>query len=195
MVPAGMSCLLLLLSLFLTSCHGDPCTPSPCGENTRCYAGAGQIISCECLIGYQVPLGGDPFDGCVEHVVHGGAGHVGHHPVLATTTTEDTLAPLSTEGSIPASNNRLQTGHRPGQLLPRRNNNHSKDIVDVDTEELFPEGIDEKACLTDDIIFVTECLVHEDCTATQYCSPQPDNRCVQACSLDGEYWVGYAVTA
>ena len=139
--------LLSLLFPALISCQGDPCTPSPCGDNTRCYTGASQVISCECLIGYQVPLGGDPFDGCVEdHVVHGGAGgHVGHHPVLASSTTEAAPPPLSTVGSIPVKNKRLQTGQRPGQLLPRRNNNDSEDIVDVDTEELFPEGIDEKA--------------------------------------------------
>ena len=36
--------------------------------------------------------------------------------------------------------NRLQAGHRPGQLVPRRKTKPSRDFEDVDNEELFPEG-------------------------------------------------------
>ena len=52
----------------------DLCSPNPCGDNTRCISTlvrSSPVISCECLIGYQVPTGGDPFDGCIEKLLVG----------------------------------------------------------------------------------------------------------------------------
>ena len=62
---------LLPLILLVQTCSSqeDPCLPNPCGDNTRCsstFSRGSPLISCECLIGYQVPTGGDPFDGCYE---------------------------------------------------------------------------------------------------------------------------------
>ena len=34
-------------------------------EHDTWYSGE-PVISCECLIGYEVPAGADPFDGCVQ---------------------------------------------------------------------------------------------------------------------------------
>ena len=61
--------LLLVLSVQTFLCQEDPCQPNPCGDNTRCsstFINASPVISCECLIGFKVPDGGDPFDGCYE---------------------------------------------------------------------------------------------------------------------------------
>ena len=74
-----MLCILLFLPA-VSSCQEDPCTPNPCGDNTRCassYSGSNPVISCECLIGYHVPDGGDPFDGCIEQSVAGGTSRGG----------------------------------------------------------------------------------------------------------------------
>ena len=39
---------------------------------------------------------------------------------------------------------------------------------------------------------VSECLVHEDCESTDYCSPPPENKCIDACTLDGNSFLqGY----
>ena len=35
-------------------------------------------------------------------------------------------------------------------------------------------------------MIISDCLVHEDCEETEFCSPPPDNTCVDACTLDGE---------
>ena len=35
-------------------------------------------------------------------------------------------------------------------------------------------------------ITVLDCLVHEDCEVNEFCSPPPENKCVDACTLDGE---------
>lgn len=175
----------------------DPCTPNPCGENTRCSStpirGA-PVISCECLIGYEVPAGGDPFDGCVD--LGSGAVTGGSRPqspmrddfpeedaprapaAAPVTRPSSPVRPLATTqtpraigGFDPES--RLQEGKRPS-LLPPRNKEASagiirpNEIVDVDTPDLFPE----------------ECLVHEDCETNEYCTPQPENKCVDACTLD-----------
>lgn len=166
------------------------------------------MISCECLIGYYVPDGGDPFDGCLEQLVPGGTSRGGGDapaPLpssVVSSSTQATSPTLSTLGSVVRessniatessdqvndvrvetdedviaagpddnddSKNRLQAGHRPGQLVPRRKTKPSSDFKDVDTEELFPE----------------ECLVHEDCEETQFCSPPPGNQCVDACTLE-----------
>ena len=150
---------LVLLYPILTSCQEDPCTPNPCGDNTRCassYNGPNPVISCECLIGYRVPEGGDPFDGCIKQLVPGGTSRGGGSPASPplsrpSSTTESTIAPLSTIGSVARESvpralengdnaNRLQAGQRPGQLLPRRKTKPSIDIKEVDTKELFPEG-------------------------------------------------------
>merc|ERR1712228_80550 len=64
--------------------------------------------------------------------------------------------------------NRLQAGQRPGQLVPRRKVKPANDFEDVDTKELFPE----------------DCLVHEDCEENEFCSPPPENKCIDACTLD-----------
>jgi len=173
------------------------------------------VISCECLIGYYVPDGGDPFDGCLEQLVPGGTSRGGGDAAAAlpssvvSSSTQATPPTLSTLGSVvreslniatessdkvndvrvetveessdqvndvkaavsadnDGSKNRLQAGHRPGQLVPRRKTKPNSDFKDVDTEELFPE----------------ECLVHEDCEETQFCSPPPGNKCVDACTLE-----------
>ena len=158
---------ILMLLPTLSSGQEDPCTPNPCGDNTRCassYNGANPVISCECLIGYHVPDGGDPFDGCIEQTVAGGTsrggGGGGAAPPPSSTTvhsTEATIPPLSTLGSVVRESadqpsavpraldnadntNRLHAGHRPGQLLPRRKTKPTVDFEDVDTKELFPEG-------------------------------------------------------
>eukprot|EP00090_Calanus_glacialis_P046329 TRINITY_DN9053_c0_g1_i4.p1 TRINITY_DN9053_c0_g1~~TRINITY_DN9053_c0_g1_i4.p1 ORF type:complete len:233 (+),score=68.04 TRINITY_DN9053_c0_g1_i4:45-743(+) len=184
---------ILLLLPDLSSGEEDPCMPNPCGDNTRCassYNGANPVISCECLIGYHVPDGGDPFDGCIEQSVAGGTSRGGGGaaaPPISTTvhSTEATIPPLSTLGSVVRESadqpsavpraldnadntNRLQAGHRPGQLLPRRKTKPTVDFEDVDTKELFPE----------------DCLVHEDCEVNEFCSPPPENKCVDACTLD-----------
>ena len=47
----------------------DPCEPNPCGDNTRCQSvliRKSPVISCECLIGFKVPVGGNSADGCIE---------------------------------------------------------------------------------------------------------------------------------
>ena len=114
-----------------------------------------------------MPDGGDPFDGCIEQSVPGGTSRGGGGggappPSMPSSTpvssTEATIAPLSTLGSIIREStseasaepraldnndntNRLQAGHRPGQLVPRRKTQPSVDFDDVDTKELFPEGI------------------------------------------------------
>jgi len=63
--------LLFLVGLALCQEEQDICNPNPCGENTRCYANGG-IIGCECITGFMVPDGGDPFDGCFPpHPVSG----------------------------------------------------------------------------------------------------------------------------
>ena len=82
------------------------------------------------------------------------------HATPSSTTvhsTEATIPPLSTLGSVVRESadqpsavpraldnadntNRLQAGHRPGQLLPRRKTKPTVDFEDVDTKELFPEG-------------------------------------------------------
>merc|ERR1712130_927919 len=76
---------------------------------------------------------------------------------------------------------RLQAGHRPGQLLPRGGSNKiNKVYVEVDTKELFPE----------------ECLIHEDCEDSQFCSLEDDNKCVEACTvLEGVCGENAACTA
>eukprot|EP00092_Neocalanus_flemingeri_P002954 GFUD01003160.1.p1 GENE.GFUD01003160.1~~GFUD01003160.1.p1 ORF type:complete len:237 (-),score=83.65 GFUD01003160.1:87-797(-) len=189
--------LLHLLLPLLSSGQEDPCTPNPCGDNSLCssaYSGDTPVIACECLIGYRVPDGGDPFDGCVEQSVasgtsRGGGGGGVPPPSLpsrpAVSTTEATLAPLSTLGSVTRESSdqasavprsldtedntsRLQAGKRPGQLVPRKNIKQNVVFEDVDTKELFPE----------------DCLVHEDCEENEFCSPPPDNTCVDACTLD-----------
>ncbi len=33
---------------------------------------------------------------------------------------------------------------------------------------------------------ISECLVHEDCESNEYCTPPPENKCVDACTLDGK---------
>ena len=150
--------IILLLPLLPPSiADGDPCTPNPCGSNTRCsstLSGTSPVISCECLIGYYVPTGGDPFDGCIEQLVQGGASRGGGStPIhttgtsIHTTTTISSIVPLSTLSPVPRSLsddggdlNRLQAGHRPGQLVPRKKTRPVVEIVEVDTEELFPEG-------------------------------------------------------
>jgi len=186
--------------------------PNPCGENTRCassFNGGNPVISCECLIGFFVPDGGDPFDGCLEQLVPGGTSRGGGDAAAAApavaSSTQATPPTLSTLGSVvreslnivtessdqdsevrveaveevkdvkaavsddnDGSKNRLQAGHRPGQLVPRRKTKPSTDFKDVDTEELFPE----------------DCLVHEDCEETEFCSPPPDNKCIDACTLE-----------
>jgi len=206
----------LILLPLLSYCQEDPCIPNPCGENTRCastFSGGNPVISCECLLGFYVPDGGDPFDGCLEQLVPGGnTGDQGTRKA-STSTTEATAPALSTLGSVvressnladtgtaennreslnkvvatedssdkendvkevvaavsdDGSKNRLQAGHRPGQLVPRRKTKPSIDFVDVDNEELFPE----------------DCLVHEDCEENEFCSPPPDNKCVDACTLE-----------
>jgi len=168
------------------------------------------VIACECLIGYKVPEGGDPFDGCIPQSESSGTSRGGGaappSPSPPTTppppTTESTLSPLSTLGSIIRESNedaspvpraidtvdtddtidivvtndtatddsrkRLQAGHRPGQLVPRRKTKPNVVYEDVDTKELFPD----------------ECLVHEDCEEKDFCSPPPENKCVDACTLD-----------
>merc|ERR1712106_735683 len=204
--------LLILLLPLLTWCQEDPCIPNPCGANTRCastMSGANPVISCECLLGYHVPDGGDPFDGCIEQTGPGGTsrGGVGASAAPPPRSTEATIPPLSTLGSVvressdlasivnestdkvsdavsestdqasvepraldndDKNTNRLQAGHRPGQLMPRRKTKPSRDFEDVDNEELFPE----------------DCLVHEDCEESDFCSPPPGNKCVDACTLD-----------
>jgi len=186
--------ILLLLLPLLSWCQEDPCSPNPCGANTRCsssYSGTNPVISCECLIGYRVPDGGDPFDGCIAQSAPSGtsrgggpAGMSPPRPTVSSTTTEVPIAPLSTMGSIrresdvqPAAvprsldtddTSRLQAGKRPGQLVPRRKTKPNVVFEDLDTKELFPE----------------DCLVHEDCEENEFCSPPPENQCVDACTLD-----------
>ena len=163
--------LLLLLLPLLSSGQEDPCTPNPCGDNTRCassYNGASPVIACECLIGYRVPDGGDPFDGCIKQSVPGGTSRGGGGggdappPSLpsspAVSTTEATIPPLSTLGSViresadqasavpraldtDDNTSRLQAGKRPGQLVPRKKTKPNVVYEDVDNKELFPEGI------------------------------------------------------
>ena len=171
------------------------------------------MISCECLISYHVPDGGDPFDGCIEQSVAGGTSRGGGggggaaRPPSSRSVhiTEATIPPLSTLGSVvresadqpsavpraldnTANTNRLQAGHRPGQLLPRRKTKPAVDFEDVDTKELFPEGRIHFDTIKNirSSITVSDCLVHEDCEENEFCSPPPENKCVDACTLDGE---------
>ena len=149
----------------LIKAQEDPCTPNPCGENTRCassFSGSNPVISCECLLGYYVPDGGDPFDGCLEQLVPGGTSRGSGNPLPSSSSfkppTEAPIIPLSTQSNVekesterPISEepralendesvNRLQAGQRPGQLVPRRKVKPTNDFEDVDTKELFPEG-------------------------------------------------------
>ena len=150
------------------------------------------MISCECLIGYHVPDGGDPFDGCIEQSVAGGTSRGGGGaaaPPISTTvhSTEATIPPLSTLGSVVRESadqpsavpraldnadntNRLQAGHRPGQLLPRRKTKPTVDFEDVDTKELFPEGWTYSGTIENIAknITISDCLVHEDCEENSF---------------------------
>ena len=109
-----MLLLYFLLPLF-SSCRCDPCTPSPCGDHTWCtysYYGHGDspVISCQCLIGYHVPAGGDPFDGCIKQSVDRQRGTrrirggIASPPSLPSKThvhtTQSTIYPLSTLPSV-----------------------------------------------------------------------------------------------
>jgi len=176
----------------------DPCTPNPCGDNTRCSSSpirGAPVISCECLIGYEVPVGGDPFDGCIE--LGSGTKPGGSRPqspmrddfpaeespvvpallpALAPSPPPPVL-PLATTPQTPRAiefkpESRLQEGKRPSLLPPRRSQGagiiRPNQIQDVDTPELFPE----------------DCLLHEDCETNEYCTPPPENKCVDACTLD-----------
>ena len=206
-----MLSLLFLLPL-LSWCQEDPCSPNPCGANTRCassYSGTNPVISCECLIGYRVPDGGDPFDGCIAQSAPSGtsrgggsAGMSPPRPTVSSTTTEVPIAPLSTMGSVrresdvqPAAvprsldtddTSRLQAGKRPGQLVPRRKTKPNVVSEDIDTKELFPEGIHKPDYRDSDNKAFADCLVHEDCEENEFCSPPPENQCVDACTLDGK---------
>ena len=149
----------------LIKAQEDPCTPNPCGENTRCassFSGSNPVISCECLLGYYVPDGGDPFDGCLEQLLPGGTSRGSGNPLPSSSShkppTEAPIIPLSTQSNVekvstekPISEepralendesvNRLQAGQRPGQQVPRRKVKPTNDFEDVDTKELFPEG-------------------------------------------------------
>ena len=121
----------------------DLCTPNPCGDNTRCVSTLSRtspLISCDCLIGYQVPTGGDPFDGCIEQLLvprvaaRGG----GSAATPRSATKKHGMVPVSTMPSITrevsdqpsavaralnndgAALNSLQTEERRGQLVQRR---------------------------------------------------------------------------
>ena len=78
-----------------------------------------------------------------------------------------------TPRAIQSGERRLQAGVRPTQLLPRvpvAKTRVEDGRVDVDTPDLFPD----------------ECLIHEDCDQDKYCSPAPELRCVNACTLPGD---------
>ena len=78
--------------------------------------------------------------------------------------------------AIEDNERRLRDGVRPAQLLPRvplTKPSVEADHVDVDTPDLFPD----------------ECLVHEDCDQDKYCSPAPELRCVNACTLPGHHLI------
>ena len=68
-METSLSSVLVLLCVHKGFSQEDPCQPNPCGDNTRCsstFISESPVISCECLIGFKVPEGGDPFDGCYE---------------------------------------------------------------------------------------------------------------------------------
>merc|ERR1712002_1306936 len=99
----------LILLPLLSYCQEDPCIPNPCGENTRCastFSGGNPVISCECLLGFYVPDGGDPFDGCLEQLVPGGTSRgVGDAAAalpssVVSSSTQATPPTLSTLGSV-----------------------------------------------------------------------------------------------
>lgn len=160
----------------------DPCQPNPCGENTLCYSNGG-IIGCECVAGFIIPEGGDPFDGCFQpgasasprDSTGGVRGQVlrdsqpQDEPVQEPRSLEEVREPPSLEGGGREGGSRLQEGRRPGHLAPRRPAATARPNVvyqEVDTKELFPD----------------ECLIHEDCEDSHFCNPQ-ELSCHDACSL------------
>jgi len=163
----------------------NPCEPNPCGENTLCYSNGG-IIGCECVSGFVIPEGGDPFDGCflpsAPVAIKGrkpAVGALGGSPVLPPqpvdqrgVSGEIVRESLAQGGAEPRAldqnpGSRLQAGHRPGQLAPRRPAATSRpNIIQVDTKELFPD----------------ECLIHEDCEESHFCNPE-ELKCHDACTL------------
>jgi len=159
----SVAILLLVSSIF---CQDDPCSPNPCGPNTRCMSvliRKQPVISCECLIGYKYPVGGSQDDGCIEDDSSSSA--VVAIPVGGTPSRD---TPRSLESGSQDDQRRLQDGVRPVQLLPRVTLSKSGDPrVDVDTPDLFPD----------------ECLIHEDCEQSKYCSPAPELKCIDACTL------------
>jgi len=186
---------LLLLVAYATTQQQEeeknPCEPNPCGENTLCYSNGG-IIGCECVAGFVIPDGGDPFDGCFSPsapVATKGRSP----PALGASRGPAPVAPPSqpvdqgvigegfngeivresfTQGgaeprALDDGGSRLQAGHRPGQLAPRRPAATSRpNIIQVDTKELFPD----------------ECLIHEDCEDSHFCNPE-ELKCHDACTL------------
>jgi len=190
--------LLLLTAHYATSLpqpqeEKNPCEPNPCGENTLCYSNGG-IIGCECVSGFAIPEGGDPFDGCFSPSAPVAAkgrrppvGAVGDSGGSATAAIpprpldqgvigegvsgEIVRESLTQGGAEPRTlddgGSRLQAGHRPGQLAPRRPAATSRpNIIHVDTKELFPD----------------ECLIHEDCEDSHFCNPE-ELKCHDACTL------------
>jgi len=173
----------------------NPCEPNPCGENTLCYSNGG-IIGCECVSGFVIPEGGDPFDGCFSPstkvapksrspaAIGSAAGSRAPAPSVLPPRALDrgvigegvsgeiVRESLAQGGAEPRSleengGSRLQAGHRPGQLAPRRPAATSRpNIIQVDTKELFPD----------------ECLIHEDCEDSHFCNPE-ELKCHDACTL------------
>ena len=134
--------LLLLLLPVIAGAAEDPCTPNPCGENTRCaatFSGLQAILSCECLAGFTVPTAADPADGCVS--ADGSA--PAPSPAPATSTAAPRPALLTTTAA-PAprelGERRLQAGRRPGQLARRVPAAAVEQFQAVDTPDLFPDG-------------------------------------------------------
>lgn len=170
------SIVIQVLTLFVFNIFGqekDPCEPNPCGDNTRCQSvliRKSPVISCECLIGFKVPVGGNSADGCIEDETSDSQYEI---PVGGTPSRGPSQSPRALDsGNDNDDERRLGAGVRPVQLIPRVSVTRDKPEtdntrVDVDTPELFPD----------------ECLIHEDCEQDKYCSPAPELKCVGACTL------------
>lgn len=200
----GRALFFILVSVISARAQEDPCKPNPCGDNTRCSSQVRDfgkpVISCSCLNGFDVPKGGDPFDGCVEAEKQVSRARPSS-PVredLTTTTTARPFSGLTTrapsgvavpnsrpsnavpksidtslragQNTVEEAESRRQAGKRPTFLLPKRN--EAKGVV-------RPSEIKD---VDTPELFPDECLVHEDCEGGFYC--ELDKTCTDACSLD-----------
>jgi len=181
-----------------TSSTFDPCNPSPCGPNTLCGLTQDLVsltISCECLPGHTTSELGK---GCQPDFGIEGKNIDSDSTTLSkalTTTTSPSASYASTSLAsitstaypaswIPSSwsastvaslgNIVRESSSNPNLAMDFQEDqnqapvsNTNIDYVFVDTADLFPE----------------ECLVHEDCAENEFCSPPPDNRCLNACSI------------